>query len=134
MDVLEIPWNSCKPLAEQAEEYSEPCETTKAEFFQKIANSWKQRAIFAKSSILDVWQGSEYAWVVNNFFLEHFLGFFLLDQLFLNVRLSVIIHGRRNVFLKRLIGSDVILKFYLKNWEINYNVFVSAEAATGGVL
>ena len=35
------------------------------------------------------------------------------------------------------IGFDVILNFYLKNWEINCNVLIvhfSAETATGDVL
>ena len=37
------------------EAYSEPCQTSKMELFKKIVN------IFAKRSILDVWQGSKYA-------------------------------------------------------------------------
>ena len=38
-----------------SEAYSEPCQICKMECFVKIANG------FAKLSILDVWQGSEYA-------------------------------------------------------------------------
>ena len=41
--------------------YSEPCETSKIELFEKIVNNWKLLPISAKTSILDVWQGSEYA-------------------------------------------------------------------------
>ena len=40
--------------------YSEPCQTSKVELSLKIANGWKLLTISAKSSILDVWQGSEY--------------------------------------------------------------------------
>ena len=36
---------------------------SKMELFAKIANDWESLAIFAKSSILDLWQGSEYAFV-----------------------------------------------------------------------
>ena len=31
------------------------------ELFGKIVNYWKPLAILAKSSILDIWRGSEYA-------------------------------------------------------------------------
>ena len=41
--------------------YSEPSQTSKMELFSKIVNGGKLLAIFPKSSILDVWQGSEYA-------------------------------------------------------------------------
>ena len=41
--------------------YSEPCQTSKKELFAKTVNSWMPLNIFTKSSILDVWQGSEYA-------------------------------------------------------------------------
>ena len=41
--------------------YLEPYQTSKMELFAKTANAWKQLIIFAKCSILDVWQGSEYA-------------------------------------------------------------------------
>ena len=43
------------------EAYSEHCQTSKMELFAKIVNSWKPLSIFAKSSILDVWQDSEYS-------------------------------------------------------------------------
>ena len=41
------------------EAYSEPCQTSKIELFAKIVNEWKLLTIFKKSSILDVWQGSD---------------------------------------------------------------------------
>ena len=41
--------------------YSEPCQVSKLERFPKKVNGWKRLTIFAKHSILDVWQGSEYA-------------------------------------------------------------------------
>ena len=42
------------------EAYSEACQTSKMELFAKTINGWKSLTIFAKISILDVWQGSEY--------------------------------------------------------------------------
>ena len=44
-----------------AEAHSEPSQLSKKEYFAKIINGWKLSTIFAKNSILDVWQGSEYA-------------------------------------------------------------------------
>ena len=41
--------------------YSGPSQVSKMECFAKIVNSWKSLTIFAKRSILDAWQGSEYA-------------------------------------------------------------------------
>ena len=40
---------------------SEPCQTSKMEFFVKIVNGLKPVVIFARKSILDIWQGSEYS-------------------------------------------------------------------------
>ena len=40
------------------EVYSEPCQMSKMELFAKIVNDWKPLTISAKSSFLDVWQGS----------------------------------------------------------------------------
>ena len=34
------------------------------EFFAEIVNRWKSFTFFVKHSILDVWQGSEYASVI----------------------------------------------------------------------
>ena len=47
-----------------AEAYSEPCQTSKKEHFAKIVNGYKPSTIFAKCFILDLWQGSEYAFVI----------------------------------------------------------------------
>ena len=43
------------------EAHLEPREIPKMEFFAKIVNTFKLLTIFAKSSILDNFQGSEYA-------------------------------------------------------------------------
>ena len=43
------------------EAYSEHCQTSRMERFMKIVNGQKPLTIFAKCSILNVWQGSEYA-------------------------------------------------------------------------
>ena len=43
--------------------YSEPCQTSKMELFAKIVKR-HLATIFAKSSVLDVWHGSEYASVL----------------------------------------------------------------------
>ena len=52
--------------------------------------------------------------MINNLFLEHFLGFFLQDEPFLNIRLRVILNIEEEMFAFK-IGFDVILNFYLKN-------------------
>ena len=44
-----------------AEAHSEPCQTFKMERLSKTANDSKSSIIFSKSSTLDVWQRSEYA-------------------------------------------------------------------------
>ena len=41
--------------------HSKPCQTAEMELFAKIVKNEKPFTIFAKTSILDVWQGSEYA-------------------------------------------------------------------------
>ena len=45
-----------QPTKEHSERYSDPCHISKMERFAKIVNDY-----FAKHSILDVRQGSEYA-------------------------------------------------------------------------
>ena len=40
---------------------SKPCQTAEMELFAKIVKNEKPFTISAKTSILDVWQGSEYA-------------------------------------------------------------------------
>ena len=42
------------------EAYSEPCQTSKSEYFAKINNDQKPLTIFTKCSILDVCRGSQY--------------------------------------------------------------------------
>ena len=46
--------------------YSEPCQTSKMEYLLKKKNSPYPLTIFAKHSILDVWQRSEYTSVLLN--------------------------------------------------------------------
>ena len=48
------------------EAYSEPCQTSKIEVFAKTVNRLSFLTIFAKSSILDAWQDSEFASEANN--------------------------------------------------------------------
>ena len=43
------------------EAYSKTCQTSKMKLFVNMVNDYKPLNIFAKSSMLDVWQGSEYA-------------------------------------------------------------------------
>ena len=49
-----------------SEEYSEPCQTFKMEVFAKIVKGFSFFTIFAKNSILHVWQDSEFASAVSN--------------------------------------------------------------------
>ena len=46
--------------------YSEPCQTPNMECFVKIVNSYRSLTISTKCSILDVWQGSKYASVLQH--------------------------------------------------------------------
>ena len=46
--------------------YTEPFQTSKMEVFAKIVNGFLFLTIFAKSSILDVWQDFEFASEANN--------------------------------------------------------------------
>ena len=48
-------------LVQKAEAYLKSCQTSRMELLVKIVNGWKPLSIFAKSSILDVWHGFEYA-------------------------------------------------------------------------
>ena len=49
-----------KIFAFKAKECSEPCQAYRIVHFAKIINTCKLLTIFAKYSILEVWQGSEY--------------------------------------------------------------------------
>ena len=42
------------------EAYSEPCQTSKMELFEKKVNSFQPLTIFARILFLDVWLGSGY--------------------------------------------------------------------------
>ena len=49
------------------EVYSEPYQTSKMMYFAKVVDGWKPLSMsFAKHSILDVWQSSEYAFAIDN--------------------------------------------------------------------
>ena len=56
---------SCQPRvliwSHWLETYPEPFETSKMECFAKIVNEFYTLTVFTKRSILDIWQGSEYA-------------------------------------------------------------------------
>ena len=49
------------------EAYSEPCKTSKMEVFAKIVNDFLFWLFLQKSSILDVWEDSEFASEASNF-------------------------------------------------------------------
>ena len=46
---------------ENAKAYLEPCQISKTMLFAKTVGGFQSLTIFAKSSIFNVWQGSEYA-------------------------------------------------------------------------
>ena len=48
-----------------SEAYSEPCQASKMERFAKQVNVFQPLTFFAKRSILNVWQGSEYASIID---------------------------------------------------------------------
>ena len=49
-----------------SEAYSEPCQTSKKEFYAKIVNGFLFLSIFPKSSVTDVWQDSEFTSEASN--------------------------------------------------------------------
>ena len=49
--------------------YPEPCQTSKIELFARVFKGFRSLNIFAKYSIFDIWQGSEYAFVSGKFLL-----------------------------------------------------------------
>ena len=52
-------WTSINP-AHNIEAYSEPCQISRIVLLAEICNGWKPLTSFTRSSILDVYQGSEY--------------------------------------------------------------------------
>ena len=52
--------------------YSEPYQTSKMELFAKIVNDFQPLTIFAKSSVVDVWQGSLAIFTGSNWFQKFF--------------------------------------------------------------
>ena len=59
-----------KTLEANSEPYSEPIQTSKVKVFGEIVNGFWFLTIFAKSSILDVWQDSEFTSEASNDFAE----------------------------------------------------------------
>ena len=59
--------------------YSKPSQISKTEFFAKTVSSWKPLKKFAKSSILDVWLGSEYTSDFNGSL--HIIWYFSIEKL-----------------------------------------------------
>ena len=58
-------WTSINP-AHNTETYSEPRQISKTELFAEIGNCWKPLTSITRSSILDVYQGSEYVSVIRS--------------------------------------------------------------------
>ena len=52
-------WNVKIGNSSVTEVYSEPCQISKMELYAQIVNGFQPLTIIEKSSILDVWQGSE---------------------------------------------------------------------------
>ena len=52
-----------------SEAYSVPGQTSKIEFFAKIVNGFQLLIISEETAILDVWQDSQYIFVLNKMFL-----------------------------------------------------------------
>ena len=55
-----LKYNAFADYALQSVAYSKPCQSSKIERFVKIVNGFKPLTIFARCSVLDVWQSSEY--------------------------------------------------------------------------
>ena len=60
-----------KNIMVTTESHPEPSQTSKVELFAKIINGSKSLIVFARSSILDDWFGSEYACFVRK--KDHFV-------------------------------------------------------------
>ena len=52
------------------EAYSEPCRKSKLKLFTEIVNGLQPLTIVAKSSVLDIWQGSECAFSILNWSIK----------------------------------------------------------------
>ena len=64
--IFKLIYDTSLTLEANSEVYSEPCKTTRWRFLQKLMNSFWFFAIFAKSSILDVWKDFESASEASN--------------------------------------------------------------------
>ena len=64
--VFQVLGHQSSVLQDHAEAYQKSCQTSKMERSAKIVNSLKSLIFFANRSILDVWQGSEYASAMYN--------------------------------------------------------------------
>ena len=65
-----------------SEIYPEPCGAFQMERIAKIVNGWIPLTFFAKSSVLDVWLGSEYVSVYLGFAFFNYLQLKLLHWIF----------------------------------------------------
>ena len=57
---VQMLWNKFSNITSK-DVYLGHCQTSMMKLFAEVANSFQQLTIFVKSSILDVWMGSEYA-------------------------------------------------------------------------
>ena len=64
-DFISGSWTCINP-DHNTETYSEPCQISKMEVFAEIGNGWEPLTSFTRSSILDVYQGSEYVSVIRS--------------------------------------------------------------------
>ena len=90
-----------------SEEYSEPCQTFKMEVFAKIVKGFSFFTIFAKNSILHVWQDSEFASEVSNdlrkkLYLSVLIIFAKLLPICLLNLINILHHISRNKYCARL--------------------------------
>ena len=103
-------------LKANLEAYSEPCQTSKMEISAKIVNSFLFFTSFAKSSILDVEQDSEFVSEASNdlhkkLFLSCLTGFWI----YLSIN-----YFRKNYFL-------FVYKIWLNSRDLMFNIFAQSR-------
>ena len=90
-------------------------------FFAKIVNGWNPLTNHAKSSILDVWQGSEYTSAVQSNSPESFFIKRLVDYMVTSTKKLV------NCQMK---FSDIYLIFHLKKAQLLFNRLMSLSSTS----
>ena len=114
--------------------YSEPCQTAKTELFAKVVN-WKPLIIFAKASILDVWQDSEYAsenWSLQKVFLTFSRRIYNLPLQYTKDCIYITEKGFRGMNKKKICFIKRVLK--LKLWTlICKDIFIFQSFAKAGI-